>query len=631
MLLSLTAWCAAAVAATIATSPTNETPPWTHAKKHRYTVEWVGETPQRLEVQTASGQWKELDIGPGNSASTPLLAPGSVLRVNGQSLWPLTAMWTPIDFARWAGPGLRGAHVHDLMMATEYLWAATGHGGIARWDGQHWYTPDTPGLSQLLPIQELANIDDKLVLGGKGGVGFLSEDGSLELTPIPGQVLSLLTIEAELWINTTEGIYVLREGATHTVLKSPHCQGLFRGYEGAAWAQCDSLIELPVEAYIPGIEQQWTVHDVEILPSGAWLAVEGMGLVWWEPTRVEPLDQMGTIKHITRSVQDLFISSGDGLTHLSGHESRQYTEMDGLPSTQITELIPGPSEKVWVGTERGVALADPHGVATPLPLAAAPTDVPVYDIAPTDLGIAMATARGLVWLGMRAPKNWSSLAAAVGPAPRAVQWSAHGWWVANDRALFQLDRSGQLQRWPRYRDSEAIHCISANEEQLLIHQASGLRSWVVGATMLSPVEAHELELVRLSVDGSLWMLNEDRVIQQFQGHAQEFDISGVTDIAPDFGAAWAATDQGLRRLGIDGSVSPVTNEPLLKVATNGEAVWMVRPEGQLCGPSLTEPTCYDLGQGDPRFEVHALVADKNGVWVGTSRGAFRLLSSIQSK
>jgi ligand-binding sensor domain-containing protein len=516
-------------------------------------------------------------------------------------------------------------------MGTELLWAATGYGGVAQWDGQQWTNLDTPGLSQLLPIRQVTHIAEELVLGGNGGVAFLPQAGPAKLFSVPGQVLSLLSIEGDVWVNTSEGIFVLREEKLEPVLESPHCQGLFRGFEGAIWAQCDSLIELPVEAYVPGIELQWTIHDVELLPSGAWLGVEDIGLVWWEPSGVEHIGHHQSVRHITRSLQDLFISSGRGLVHLSGQDRRVYTQHDGLPSEMVSDLIPGPNEKVWVATDRGVALVDPHGVATPLPLAAAPTDVPVYDIAPSEMGVAMATARGLVWLGMRAPRNWSSFAAAVGPYSRSVKSSKHGWWAIGNDVIFQLDRSGQLHRWPRHSDARDLRSISVHDDQVLIQQGIGLRSWIEGATMLSPLERHDLDAAHLSPDGSLWMVTEQQVIQQFQGHAQDFDLPGVLDIAPDFGVAWAVSEKGLMRLGIDNSVTVITDEPHIKVAAIGDAVWRMQADGQLCGPSLTETSCYDLGQGDPFFDVYTLVADPVGVWVGTSRGAFRMLSPSQSK
>jgi hypothetical protein len=65
----------------------------------------------------------------------------------------------------------------------------------------------------------------------------------------------------------------------------------------------------------------------------------------------------------------------------------------------------------------------------------------------------------------------------------------------------------------------------------------------------------------------------------------------------------------------------------MKLAIHGEALWQMRQDGHLCGPTVQEARCYDLFQEEDGFQVNTLVADEYGVWVGTSRGAYRILSS----
>ena len=71
-----------------------------------------------------------------------------------------------------------------------------------------------------------------------------------------------------------------------------------------------------------------------------------LGLVWWEPKRLEHLGRVhGTASQLTRVMQDLFVGTEGGLLHLFGSDERLYTTSDGLPSNTLTSLIPGPSEK----------------------------------------------------------------------------------------------------------------------------------------------------------------------------------------------------------------------------------------------------------------------------------------------
>ena len=137
---------------TFSIHPSPTTPPWTTAKKIRYAINWVGDIPvSLLEVQAPGGDWRPQ--APALPNPSPLL-PSARLRRPCQ--WfdnlALDALWSPIDFARWSGPGLQSARVVDLSMNTNVLTVAGGFGGAAQWDGESWAAVEAPGLNALLPI-----------------------------------------------------------------------------------------------------------------------------------------------------------------------------------------------------------------------------------------------------------------------------------------------------------------------------------------------------------------------------------------------------------------------------------------------------------------------------------------------
>ena len=172
-----------------------------------------------------------------------------------------------------------------------------------------------------------------------------------------------------------------------------------------------------------------------------------------------------------------------------------------------------------------------------------------------------------------------------------------------------------------------IKRVANHGEQLIIHEENAIRFWIDGAAMLSPQQTFEdLNHVVPSTDGSIWFITDDGVEQQFQGNRQHFALEDARDIAPVYGGAWVATAQGLVRLASDHSITPVDDAPVTHVAEFRGAVWRMSEDGLLCGPTLNDARCYDLYQSDPYFETYALTADTQGVWVGTSRGLYRVLS-----
>jgi hypothetical protein len=375
-------------------------------------------------------------------------------------------------------------------------------------------------------------------------------------------------------------------------------------WDGTHWVREAEFVVPPADK----VDGAWTVHASQQLPTGEWLATD-RGLVWRSEGQDDEViwTPPGAVVHdLARSIQDLFLAAGDdGLWLLSGQDRRQFTPANGLPGVRAVSLAPAERDRVWVGTNRGVGLADPVGWVVPLPLSALAAGIPIRGV---ELPM-IATADRLVWRQGKPPRGFDSLNAAV-RAPGGTFRAARQWWAFDDGALFGLDRRGVVRRYD-VPEGVVISAFGGNES-VAVATTMGLYFWVPGAQRLSPIH-HYPGLVDAVPDtmGGVFLLQGDTVRHT---HADAVvTVPGAVSLAPATAGVWVATDDGPRFVRADGVIHGESAEAVVRVYATDACLWTATAEGVV--------TC-----GEESFSTGATVVgfapDGLGMRVATDVGLF---------
>ncbi|MFZ9777220.1 MAG: histidine kinase [Schleiferiaceae bacterium] len=147
-----------------------------------------------------------------------------------------------------------------------------------------------------------------------------------------------------------------------------------------------------------------------------------------------------------------------------------------------------------------------------------------------------------------------------------------------------------------------------------------------------------LDVLDLAVDrdGHWWMATLDEGVVRYDGDAlHRAEFSGVPPIvlavAPADGGAFAATSEGLRFVGLNGTAEPVSgmSEPTVDVDAHGDTVWALRADGlalRLPGQSFVPVPGLDL-RGATQFGRRGAtwwVCSERGLWVRGRSGIWTL-------
>jgi len=257
-----------------------------------------------------------------------------------------------------------------------------------------------------------------------------------------------------VWAGTYRGLAQVRGDAVSIVLAPWSCFSLLRGPDQRVWVGYKGLRGLPDGEPIEGVDPALRVFDAVPLLRGVWLASDEQGLLWLEDGVVTPVfvPEGGAVYGIADLPTGVMVAAGDDGVWQRVEGSWVHHGVDvGLPSPVANTVALGPRDKAWVGTDRGIALLDPAGRASALPLAPLAAGVAVQHVAQGRAGFAVAAEDGLVWLGRRPPRGWTSFAAAAGAPVHRLLTLGREWWAITDDAAFHLDPRGRVARGgPRY-------------------------------------------------------------------------------------------------------------------------------------------------------------------------------------
>lgn len=589
------------------------------------------------------GKWKVIARGVTSPYTTDPLPLASWLRVVGpQGVTGVDApdgVWTPDDFAAWSGPGLQGAVVGGLASVGDALWIATQGGGLTLWDGQRFRDVDRrDGLLSSMVYSVALDGADRWV-GHALGATRIAGDGHLTHWWIDRGAWDVLPGDrGGAWAASRAGVVRLDERGTSMMIADPSCQNLLAHPDHQAVAVCGTRGVRVIDGEpVVGLDVETAPVGLVGRADGVWVArtdrlemfVKGERTPWWQ---APPLASLTSLVRLGKSMLASATTPG-------GSPGFRVTETgvvalrpaDGVPTAHGLTTAPGPrDDRAWLGTDRGVALIQESGTGTPLPLAPLPAGVAVNDVAlwqdRDDRGVGVASDLGLVWFGDGRPAGWSALVAATGPARAIVQDSADGWWGVGQTAAFRL-ADGQLTRWEL--DGAAIRAVAVGTSVAIATDA-GVRFWVPGARMLSPVQPVDAPIEDLvaTADGTLWMAGRDRVVALAAGDVRTWaDLPPVFDLAVGGDGVWVATSKGVLRIdphNPDPQRTDLRQDRLIGVGVAAGRLHLLDADGQLYRADPDGIHALSLG-------VHAhingkaqLVGDDSGVWVATSGGMFRV-------
>jgi ligand-binding sensor domain-containing protein len=527
--------------------------------------------------------------------------------------------------AAWSGPGLRGATITAIQPTADGVWVGTQGGGLAWWDGTTWAHLDRRTIGGDA-IVGLVVAERTRWIGLPDALVRVSPEGALTQWAV-GQALpgvALLQVVDDgaggVWARTdaalvrvAEGVVEVRRVACAPLVQTPDgpiasCGG------GARRLLDDARVDLGGDDVLDWIGRA----------DGAWVATPTSVYGWVKAAVLDPWSPpSGNVRHAARVGDGLAIAADlDGLYLRTVDGWRHLGAAEGLPGSRALGVVASPAfGRAWVGTDRGLALANVGGTATPLPLAPLAAGIPVSAIEVWGTSAGFATQDGLRWVGRGAPVGWRALTVAVGAPARALTRVDDVWWAASDDTLFSLDDRGGLQRWPLH---EQLVALAHDASRLWIATERGLRWWVPGATMLSPLEPMPGVVdLALGPDGSRWVLDRAGLVHTPQGEAWAVEDGAALEVVG--GGAVVAAGQGLAWFTSGREQAAWTaadTGPIVDVDSGGGRIWALGADGRLWTSGGDPPVAIDLGAD---IGPHAVRADAWGAWVGSDAGVFRVL------
>ncbi len=294
----------------------------------------------------------------------------------------------------------------------------------------------------------------------------------------------------------------------------------------------------------------------------------------------------------------VWVGTEGGLSLVRGRSvARTYTTADGLPSSSVTRVVHGADGEVWVSTSAGSArmmgdrfVADRAGV---------PGTEPVTVVGATSRGLVLTDTHGVY---LEHDGSTRRIVSGAGSAAQDVVEGPDGTiWIATFSGVLR-DRNGEIDRLTRANglpDDRIHRALVDNEGNVWLGTELGLSQLVPG-----PFEFYGTE-------SGLPNRFVSYILQDRHGR-----IWVTTEGGP---AIWDGTRFHAVRLpppATGRTTYPMANAPRggVLIGTFDAGLAWVRPSGT---------RLYGIREGLPDARVLSLLADSDGVWVGTQRGLAR--------
>jgi hypothetical protein len=566
------------------------------------------------------GRWRSLSTDAQSGFTTRPLPPGAAIRVrlDGATRWsPVVQavdLVSPAGLARAASPGPAllaetVGQVAPLAGATG-AWVSTLGGGAAQLDGQ--LTPvHTLTTWEGLPDDRVIAVHaggDRALLGTARGAALVVNSRVVRVwdESLPdAYVQSVLLDGPRLWVGTFRGLARI-EGPTVVPVLAPWSVfslasaeggGVWAGYRGLRWVAPDAPAAEP-----------------DLAPSGpAWMATDRVFGAVDFGEGVLAAGREGGVRLLTpdgaeRAVPSLPTTGGYdvamgptgawaavGRMGLVGPRGVAWGMSAGLPGDTVFSVSLGDGEGVWVGTDRGAALAWPAEAEAPpgsppravrvAPMSPLPAGALARDLLIGEDGAWVAGPDGVRIVGRPHPQG-GDLVVGAGPEVVALVQADGAVWAVGRRAV-RLDAFGRLHHVP-----VPLHVVDAafaggtlwagGPEGLLRYDNEGDR-------LRLALALPGIQRVRPGIDGP-WVISRGAVFQVVSDRARPYLQTGVAlDLSAGNESVWVGTTNGLERLRLDaGHVGEVVDV---------------------------------LGEADANTAVPAVAADgEGGCWFATERG-----------
>lgn len=252
---------------------------------------------------------------------------------------------------------------------------------------------------------------------------------------------------------------------------------------------------------------------------------------------------------------------------------RHYDTRDGIPQSQISSVHQDQSGYLWVGTYGGLARYNGNRFeAFRIDSGLSTNYITVVD-SDADGTVWVGTARGLCQ--RQADRfNCFKPPGVTDLFVNDLQINGRHLWVAANEGLFVLDedRLESVDFWSESQEGTSVHALAFDEEgRLWIGAQSGLFSLETDGIEAHPlpdntVAVHDLEFH----DGELWIGSDGSLFRRDAdtGGIEEYALpipagTRINDIVFDSdGTLWAATPEGVIRMGADGPERLTTRDGL---------------------------------------------------------------------
>jgi len=553
--------------------------------------------PATVELKTSSG-WKAIGSGVEPGWLSKPLPRESQLRViqGGQASAAVWATWglDAQGVARLGWPELLpGAQVADIIAdGDKGAWVALLEGGLVYADKTA-FPVQAFGVFEGLPspqVNALLLDGEQLWVATGDGLALVVEGRVTQVWDLSLSdpwVQALGGSSADLFIGTYHGLDRLQDRLT-PLLSTHSVFSITVGRDGRFWAGYEGVYGLPEGEPIEGVNPDLNIWDSDhYAPDRVLLATDTVGVLQLKSGVLSQfwMSKSGATYALERQRGVLYVAADtQGLVALNGSQvEKRWTRAQGLPGDSVTEVAAGPSGRLWVGTDQGLALLRPKtDTIAAWRLAGGAAGIGVSQVSASKKGAWVATDLGLAHIG-EVPGRYKDALAIPGPVLGVQeQHAGRSLWVLTPENAYRVRPSG-LERLP----------LPARTERLAV---SGGSTWLAGETGLYRHDGGLDRFVATSITGPvldlsvapsglLWVLQD--------GYLSAVDAAGSRR---DY--LQASQGEGLRACGAGTFVWGNQGLELVNVSSGEVSVF----------PALAQ------------IQVLDLVCEQGNTWVLTTQG-----------
>jgi signal transduction histidine kinase/DNA-binding response OmpR family regulator len=292
---------------------------------------------------------------------------------------------------------------------------------------------------------------------------------------------------------------------------------------------------------------------------------------------------------------------------------RHYTVQDGLPHESIRALAQGPSGRLWIGTQSGLAVYDGHEFRRPVGLPDSLRSATVTNVQVTPSGTTWGAFEGVGIVGLRG-----------GTVTEMLPWPEGANGV--ERILMRRDTLLVVTTralWLRPPGADSVQ----NQPY----------DYPIRTGQLTAVESPTGRGVRdadLAPDGTPWVVDAKRGPGRvsLDGSVTFADSSYMLGTAESWrgvrftrsGEAFLVGTRGIRLDPRTGRASEVLTRSFVNAAVHGNTLYGVR-QGRVVRWTAKGTTIFGREQGLPQTLYRAVLRDEvGGLWIGTEDGLLHL-------